>query len=86
MYKQAIAMLEAEIQELANAREGSPLWVVRQAKSFGLSLLKAAQQYGYEDPGMLDIFRKKQRVELQAGEPTTVTLTSAKGLTVGDVY
>ena len=60
----AILALEEEIAQLAKMPEGSSGWFLRQAKSFGLSLMKRANQKGLDDPIAFDQHRQRLRRDL----------------------
>ena len=60
----AITALQAEVEELGFPPEGTKQWYLRQAKSLGLSMLRAASVQHQTDPVSLDQFRKKLRVQL----------------------
>jgi len=60
----AIVVLEEEFAQLANMKEGTSGWYLRQAKSFGLSLLKSAAQKNLDDPVAFDQRRQRLRRDL----------------------
>lgn len=59
-------MLQSEVDSLSGAKEGTPMWVLLQAKSFGLSWLKKSQHLEIIDPVELDKFRKRERAALMS--------------------
>jgi len=65
---EAIAALQAEVEALGFPPEGTKQWYLRQAKSLGLSMLRAAMVQRQTDPVSLDQFRKKLRVQLMETE------------------
>lgn len=60
----AIAMLEAEIEQLGKPEAGTSLWWMLRAKSLGLSLLRSLKAKGIDDPAMAELFRKDVRKRL----------------------
>ena len=61
---EAILVLQAEVEALGFPPEGTKQWYLRQAKSLGLSMLRAASAQRQTDPVSLNQFRKKLRVQL----------------------
>lgn len=65
MLEDAIAVLGGEVDALGIPQVGTSLWYIKQAKSLGLSMLKAMQAKGINDPVLADRFRKDLRQQLQ---------------------
>lgn len=72
--KSALGLLEDEVASLAKAKPGEAAWFLRQAKVFGLSFLRRAQQLGIEDSVALDMLRQRFRNDVMRckddGSPT----------------
>lgn len=62
--QKAIAALDAEVVQLSKMPEGSSGWYLRQAKSFGVSLMRRAAVLGIDEPVLFDQYRQRLRRDL----------------------